>query len=72
MTQRVQMTAFQSMQQGWDNHAPVQRGSWDLDSPMAAAISASMAGEPPAASSVLCGDQYLLARNRTGSKRQRR
>ena len=45
----MQMTAFQSMQQGWEHHAPAQRGSWDMDSPMAAAISASMAGKAPKA-----------------------
>ena len=46
LTQRVQMTAFQSTQQGWVPSTPQQqRGSWEFDSPaMAAAISASMAG----------------------------
>ena len=42
-SQRVQVIAFQSKQQGSQPALP-QRGSWDFDSPMAAAISASMEG----------------------------
>lgn len=42
--QRIQMTAFQSQQQG-SPPLPGCRGSWDFDSPMAAAISASMEGK---------------------------
>lgn len=45
--QRVQMTAFQSMRQGSLSSFSPLRGSQELDSPMAAAISASMAGAPP-------------------------
>lgn len=52
-SQRVQVTAFQSKQQG-SQTLPPQRGSWDLDSPMAAAISASMEGDPCQAYSAIC------------------
>lgn len=51
------MTAFQSQQQGVHSMAS-QRGSWDFDSPMAAAISASMEGERVSAYMLLlCGRQ---------------
>lgn len=42
---QIQMTAFQSMQQGAHSLNHPVRGSWDFDSPMAAAVSASMAGK---------------------------